>query len=186
MEERNDQQLISDYLNGDERALRLLFSRYLKTIYNFTYRFTGNIENAEDVTQETFLKVWKNLKKYDPEQNFKTWIFAIARNTALDLLRKKKDFVFSDFENEDGTNTIADSLTDAEPLPYELLLRAERTRELEKILNDVPPLYREVLLLHYYNEFTFDEISKILNKPLDTIKSQHRRGITILRKLLNN
>ena len=91
-----DKQLIVEYLKGDEKALETLFSRYLKPIYTFVYRLTGNAQDAEDISQEVFVKVWKNLKKYDDTRSFKTWLFTIAKNTAYDLLRKNKEIVFSD------------------------------------------------------------------------------------------
>ncbi|MBI4159946.1 sigma-70 family RNA polymerase sigma factor [Candidatus Wolfebacteria bacterium] len=73
-----------------EVSLELLIRRYLKPIYGFTYRYVGAGQDTEDVTQETFVKVWRNLKKFDQNKSFKTWIFSIAKNTAIDFLKKKK------------------------------------------------------------------------------------------------
>ena len=92
----SDKQLIINYLKGDEKSLELLIQSYLKPIYSFVYRCTGNTQDAEDVTQEVFVKVWRNLKKFDQRKSFKTWIFAIAKNTAFDHLKKRKgDTIFS-------------------------------------------------------------------------------------------
>ena len=179
--EQSDEQIIVDYLNGDTEAFEALVFRYLKPLYNFAYRLTGDTHEAEDIMQDTFLKVWKNLKKYRRGENFKTWIFAIARNTTTDYLRKKKHFVFSDFEYEEG-NSLTDNLADPAPSPDELFVRREGKEALEKALAKLAPLYREVILLHYREDFTFDEIGKITGKPLHTVKSQHRRGIEKLRE----
>ena len=188
-----DDELIAAYLAGDEEALPALINHHLKPIYNFSYRLLGNAHDAQDCAQETFVKAWRNLKKYRHGKNFRTWLFAIARNTAIDLLRKKKIYVFSDFSTrggstlggEDEENFLLDTLADTEPLPDELTLRRADNRTIESALQKIPPQYREVLLLRYHHDITFDEISKILGKPLNTAKSHHRRGIIALRKLLN-
>jgi len=115
-----DQELIANYLNGDEKALEILVKRYLKPLYNFAYKYTNSAHDAEDATQESFVKVWKNIGKYDRAKSFKTWIFTIAKNTALDLLKKKRPLVFSDFENNAGENMLMETLRDLSPLQDEL------------------------------------------------------------------
>lgn len=183
--QRNDQQLIADYLNGDEVAIAILIDRHLKSVFNFAYRLVGKSEDAEDIAQETFLKMWRNLKKYRQGENFKTWLFTIARNAAIDSLRKKRNFVFSDFEGEGGENLFVESLTDPEPLPDEIFAKAEEKRLLEETLAKLTPAHREVLLLHYIECFTFDEIGKILGASINTSKSRHRRALAELTKLLD-
>ncbi len=183
--ERDDQQLINDYLGGNGEALAILIRRYLKPTYNFIYRRIGSQSDAEDITQETFVKVWKNLNKYRKGESVKTWIFQIAKNTAIDWLRKKKNIVFTDFEDETGKNPILETLSDQEPLPDALVLKLEDTKLLTALLEKLSPLYREVLVLHYKDHLTFDEIGKILEKSPDTVKSQHRRALIQLKNLLN-
>jgi len=194
MPDSTDNDLIAKYLKGDEDALPALINRHLKTIYNFCYRMLGNSQDAEDVTQETFVKAWRHLKKYRHGENFKTWLFAISRNTAIDLLRKKKRLVFSDFSAKGGSAfggeneewSFLDTLADKEPLPDESIIRAADEQILENLLQQLPLHYREVLLLYYHHDITFDEIGIILDKPLNTVKSQHRRGLAALRDLLQD
>src|SRR5581483_632357 len=171
-----DQQLISNYLSGDEEALKELISRYLKPVYNFIYHLAGNKENAEDISQETFVKAWKNLKKYNPEQNFKTWLFTIARNTAIDWLRKKKSLVFSDFDSDDK-NVMESTLSDESPQALEEIILSEDKKHLLEGIEKLSPMYQSILTLRYNEEFTFKEIGEILGKPLHTVKSQHRRAL---------
>ncbi len=95
----SDQKLIANYLAGDEKSLEILINRYLRPIYSFVYRHVGNGEVAEDITQEVFVKVWRNLKKFDQNKSFKTWIFTIAKNTSFDFFKKKKAIPFSELEN---------------------------------------------------------------------------------------
>jgi RNA polymerase sigma-70 factor (ECF subfamily) len=182
--EKDEQTLIAEYLEGkSDEALAELIRRYIKPVYNFVYRFTGNNkEEAEDIAQETFFKMWRNLKKYRAGENFKTWLFTIARNTAYDHLRKKKNFVFSDFNTEDAL--FEDTLADTEPLADEIFTLTESKELLAQGMSELSPQFREVLILHYDHELTFDEIGKVLGEPLNTVKSRHRRAVEALRKIL--
>ena len=182
--QRNDSQLVLDYLNGDEEAFALIVSRYIKPVYNFVFRLCGNREAASDIVQEVFLKVWKNLKKFDPQKNFKTWIFTIARNTTIDWLRKKQDIIFSTFESPvsgEEKEHFENTILDLEPLPDEIFVRKELAADLEKALSKIRPDFMEIIILHYIEELTFDEISKIVGKPLNTVKSHHLRALHQMR-----
>lgn len=181
---RDDQQLIVDYLEGDETALSFLVDRYLKDVYGFACHLTGNIAAAEDIAQESFIKAWKNIRKFRQGSNFKTWIFTITRNTAIDWLRMQKEVALSSFENAVGQNVLLETVADSGLLPDELLARAEDTAYITELLEQLNPKYREVLTLRYSNEMTFEEIGKALRRPLHTVKSQHRRALVSLRRLL--
>lgn len=180
----SDGQLVSEYLEGDERALSVLVDRYLKDVYNFAYSLTHNKQAAEDIAQESFVKAWKHIRRYRQGANFKTWIFSITRNTAIDWLRQKKEIALSAFENEAGENVLLATLKDTAPLPDELIAQAEDTRFVEGLLEQLNPQYREVLTLRYSGNLTFEEIGQILKRPLHTVKSQHRRAIATLRRSL--
>lgn len=182
--DRLDQQLVADYIAGDEKSLEILIKRYLKPIYSFICRYVGNSQDAEDITQEVFMKVWRNLKKFDQQKSFKTWIFSIAKNSSIDWLKKKKTIPFSNFENEAGENLLTKRLVDPAPLPYELLERAGISEIVNKAMNQLTPQYRMVLFLRYNDHFTFREIAEVLGEPLNTVKSRHRRAIILLKKLL--
>lgn len=180
----SDQKLVLNYFNGDLESLEILIRRYLKPIYSFAYRYIGNEQDAEDVTQVVFVKVWRNLKKFDREKSFKTWIFSIAKNSCIDFLRKKKTISFSVFENEKGENGLTDALTDPHPLPQELLEKADMAQMLTSVMDNLSPKYRMVLFLRYNDHFTFREIAEALNEPLHTVKSRHRRALVILKEIL--
>ena len=185
MEKLSDAQLVEQYRAGDNEAIKFLISRHVRSIYNFIYRFAGNSHDAEDITQEAFVKVWRHIAKYDPQQEFRGWLFAIARNTALDWLRKKRPLTFADFENETGENALADTLVDPALLPNELAMQTDDTQAVNALLGGLSPRYREVLALRYNDQLTFDESSKKLGSPLDTVKSQSRRALIALKKLLS-
>jgi len=102
----------------------------------------------------------------------------------FDWLKKKKHFNFSDFTDEAGNNMLEETLIDPEPLPSELMERADVGQILEKALKQLPLSYQTVLILHYNEHFTLSEIAEILGEPKNTVKSRHRRGLIILRKIL--
>lgn len=180
----SDQQLIANYFAGDEKSFEFLVRRYLKPIYIFIYRYVGNEQDAEDVTQEVFVKVWRNLKRFDQYKSFKTWVFSIAKNAAIDFLKKKKTIPFSEFENREGKNMITETLADPSPLPTELLEKAGMTQMLNSAMEKLSPKYRMVLFLRYNDHFNFREIAESLGEPLHTITSRHRRALIKLEKLL--
>ncbi len=183
VENLSDQQLIENYFKGDEKSLEILIKRYLKPIYSFIYRYVGNAQEAEDITQETFVKMWRNLKRFDREKSFKTWIFSIAKNTAIDFLKKKRAMQFSDFENERGESTILERFIDSSPLPNELLERKDLAGMLAKAIGKLLPKYRKTLLLRHNDNLTFREISETTGEPLNTVKSRYRRGLIMLKKM---
>lgn len=179
--EKTDVQLVSEIILDTQGSFEELVARYTKPIYNFTFRLTGNVQTAEDLVQETFIKVWKNLDKYDPKQSFRGWIFTIARNTTTDYLRKKKTVPFSVLSKEDDL-PFEETLSDTTNLPNETLARLEDTESLEKILGTLPIDYQMVLLLHYQEGLTFEEIGDVVDKPPNTVKSWHRRALLALRE----
>jgi len=181
--ETTDKQLVEEFLNGNDLAFERLLKKHLKPLYNFLYQLTGDSLVAEDLTQITFVKSWKNLRRYDNSKNFKVWIFAIAKNTAYDWFKKKKTIPFSSFIDGEGNNKL-ENISDKNILPDEILNRKNIAEELEKKLQELPEHYRLVLTLHYKEDFSLSEISEILKISCNTAKSQHLRGLMKLKKLL--
>lgn len=182
-----DEEIVVLYKNGNPEIFKDLINRYTSPLYNFTARIV-NQNDAPDIIQEIFIKVWKNLHKFDSSKaSFRTWIFTIAKNTATDFLRKRKNLLFSDLEKneEKEMDSFAENIPDENLLPEETLQKLEDSLFLNKTLEKLRPNYKEILTLYYQEEMTFEEIGKILNKPLNTVKSQHRRAILELRKILN-
>jgi RNA polymerase sigma-70 factor (ECF subfamily) len=170
-----EKELIEKYLKGDEKALESLISKYLKPIYSFIFGYVQNQQDAEDLTQETFLKMWRNLKKFKKEENFEKWLFTIAKNTCFDFLRKKRKNLILNAEN---LEIIAD-------LAHPLLEKMEKESLLEKLkkeIENLPFKMKEVIDLHYNFGLNFREISEILGEPVNTVKSRHKRAISKLKR----
>ena len=186
MDMSSDEQLIANYFAGDEKSLEVLILRYLKSIYNFVYRYVNDEHEAEDITQEVFLKMWRNLKKFKKGKNFKTWLFTIAKNTAIDFLKKKKIIPFSEFEKEDGENKFIETLVDPAPSLDEIFEKTEIDEKIYNAINQLPLKYQIVLFLYYNDQLTFQEIAEILGESINTVKSRHRRALFILKKILKD
>ena len=179
-EEKSDNEIIELYKNGEKEALKYLIERYASPIFNFVAHLT-NRNDAPDIVQDIFIKTWKNIKRYDSKKaSFKTWIFTIARNSVTDFWRKKKNILFTEIEE-----SFSENIPDENLLPDEVLQKLEDAELLNKTLEKLRPDYREVLVLYYQEEMTFEEIGGILSKPTNTVKSQHRRAIIELRKLIS-
>lgn len=175
----DDKKLIEDFLDGNEDSFNILINRYLKPVYNFLYQLANGNSVVDDLTQETFFKSWKSIKKFDTNRSFKTWIFTIAKNTAYDYFKKKKTISFSNFIDEEGNNKL-ENISDGSILPDEILNRKNIAEEMKEKLKEIPEKYRIILTLRYKEDFSLQEISEILKVPYNTVKSGHQRA---LRKL---
>ncbi len=183
--EPTDAELVTRVLAGDDTALTELVDRHLPAVYTFCLRYMGSAEDAQDAAQETFVKAWRKLKTFDTKKNFRTWLFAIAKNSATDLMRKRKSVPLSKFENENEDNVLIDTLADAEPLPDEVFAEAARAKNAREALAQLPSRDRVILSLRYEEEESFEDIAKILKIPANTVRSLHRRALIALRKLLS-
>ena len=186
--ELSDEELAIQAQDGDDTAFNALTVRHIQHIFNFVRQYVPKKEDVEDVVQNTFFKAWKHIKSFKKDKKFKGWLFAIARNTALDHLKKKRSFSFSEMSSTDedsgGEISFADTLGDPEPLPHEVFERKEIANELMGVLDQLSPDYRATLIMHYNDEMTFEEIATIFKKPMNTVKSWHRRALKKVRELM--
>jgi RNA polymerase sigma-70 factor, ECF subfamily len=171
-----DGQLVNQYLKGDEVSLEILIKKYLKQVYNFIYRYVNNSSDAEDITQEVFVKTWRNLKKFDQNKSFKPWLFTIAKNTCFDFFKKKKFISLSLFED------YSDKLVDSSASPSKLINSLDAQQKIIPAMGKLSPQYRLVLHLYYHDQLNFREISEKLNESINTIKSRYRRALVILKE----
>src|SRR3989344_2355028 len=187
---KTDEILAKESAQGDDASFQELMRRFLTPVFNFSRQYVRAQAEAEDITQDTFLKVWKNIKKFNQGQKFKPWIFTIAMNTALDHIRKRKAIPFSEIDTSDeygqenSAPQFSETLEDLEPIADELFEQTENTDKISVALEILRPEYRSVLMLHYAEDLTFEEIAIVMNNPMNTVKSWHRRALEILRNHL--
>ena len=177
--EIDDSVLIFKYLEGDSKSLDILIEKYLRQIYSFVYKNVGDEAQAEDITQEVFIKVWKNINKFDQNKDFKPWIYQIAKNTSIDYLRKKKSIPFSRFENENGQNFITDTITEK---PANLLENISDKKTLVTAMQGLSVKDQKIINLRHKEGFSFREIAEIFQESINTTKSRYRRTLLSMRK----
>jgi RNA polymerase sigma-70 factor, ECF subfamily len=183
--EKTDAELISGILDGDESGFTILLDRHLSAVYKFAYRYMHDAADAEDIAQEAFVRVWKNIKKFDLSKNFRTWVLAIAKNAALDVIKKKKPMRFSEIgEEEEKLEAILAPYMESPKLADELFDQSALGANLSYAMEKIPSSYRTVLALRYTDHLKFREIAETLGEPIDTVKSKHRRGLALLRKFI--
>lgn len=183
--DRTDEELMISAAEGDLRSFDALVGRYADRIYGFTRRLAGDPDIAEDAAQEAFIKLWKNRKRFDREGSFRPWIFAIARNAALDIMRKRRDAVFSALRAHDDDAPFGDDIS-GEDIDLPEAFDQNLVRDaLEKTLLDLSPDQRAAVILHDMEGMTFEEAGRVLGKSPNTVKSHYRRAILSLRRRLD-
>lgn len=182
----SDAHIISQYLaNHDERLLEVLVRRNLPLVLRYIRNFTGNADAAADIAQETFVKVWKNLRHYDPSRPFQSWLFTIAQRTAIDELRKRQAIPFSAIVGADGVD-LADMLATDLPSPLQSAQTAHMHASLATALHSMPSSHARIVQMHLTDDLTFAQIARRVGAPLNTVKSTYRRALGTLRRLLSD
>jgi len=174
---RTDEQLLSDYRHGEKKAFSDLVQRYQRELYHFLVRFLGNRASAEDVFQETFLQVHQSADQFDLQRRFRPWLFTIAANKARDLIRSQArrpanplQATISPGDEESGE--FIDLMQSANETPDEPMEKQELQQQVQKAVTGMPEHLREILLLSYFHQFPYKQISEILDIPLGTVKSR--------------
>lgn len=177
---------IKQVLNGNQDAYTEIVDLYQARLYQVCYRMLGNKHEAEDITQEAFLRAFINLHSFDQKRKFSTWIFRIATNLCIDRIRKKKPDYHLDAQvpGTDGLDMYS-QIAASEELPVEQLEKMEMQERIQYEINRLPDKYRSVIVLKYMEELPLQEISEILDLPLGTVKTRIHRGREALRKQMS-
>lgn len=177
-----NQEVIAKAKKGDTKAFEQILFEYEKSVFGFIFQMTRNREDTEDLTQETFFKVYKKIRSYKKSKSFSTWIFAIAKNTTYDHFRKRKRarelYIVDDplvhFENY------------YKPIYSKTLLeQANLSLDIDVALSKIQPVYHKVISMSYMEGRSYSEISKILQIPLNTVKTYIYRAKKVLAKELS-
>jgi RNA polymerase sigma-70 factor (ECF subfamily) len=161
---------------GDRNAFGELVRRHYQGMVRVVYQMCGDTALAEDATQEAFIRAWVNLPSFQPTAPIRSWLYRIAINAALDVLRKKPEI---SIEEEQVT-----MITDQNPGPESALMEKERTAMIQQAMKDLPEASRSVLVLREYGELSYQEISKVLDIPIGTVMSRLNYARNRLREIL--
>lgn len=180
-----EQRIIQNAKDGDHTAFAELVDLYKDRVYHISYRMLGNRQEAEDVAQETFIRVYNNLESYNPQYKFSTWIYRIATNLSIDYIRRRKQnfSLDADISGAEGLDW-HDRLADTGLGPEEEVLADEFQNEVQSAIMDLNPKYRSVMVLRYIQDLSLQEISETVQLPVSTIKTRIHRGREALRKKL--
>ena len=180
-----DGTLVRRALKGDRKAFEMIILKYQQPLLNYLGRLTGEREQAQDFTQEVFLKVHASLSSFQPRFKFSTWLFKIASNFMIDFWRKKKIAAVSlDRTRDDEENPSSLQVPDAGPPVAKKYELAQIRKRIEDALNRVPEELRELFVLRHINEFSYEEIAEIKNLPVGTVKNRVFQTKEMLRSLL--
>ena len=184
----SDAELVGQFLKGRTAAFNLLVRRWQQPIYHYLYRMLMHREEAEDLTQQTFITVYNKLDKLNTPEKFKYWLYRIAMNKAKDFLKSKKNknMLSIDSGTDDGNDYPSPADTLAGTDNTERTMVQKELRELIQIgLQNIPDEQRDILILKQYQGLTFEEIAKITGSSVSTAKSRMYYGLKNLKQALD-
>lgn len=184
-EQLDDRSLVARILGGDRDRFAELVSRYERRVVNYVYRITHRYEDAHDLTQEIFVKVFLALDRYDPKYQFSTWLFRIAQNSAIDALRKKSVAeVPLTRTTTEGDQPKEREFADDGISPYRALKNKQLGAAIDTAVGKLPPDYRELIQLRHFAELSYEEIASMKKLPLGTVKNKLFRARNLLKDAL--
>lgn len=164
----DDRRLAEMVLEGDNVAFDYLFDRYREAIHRLFVQRTGSRTDADDLLQETFIKVYIRIHRYNPVYTFGQWVYTIARNTFVDYVRKQQDDLPIDERFASPPSNI--------PTPEENIIRQQQRNQIERYLDRMTPRYRELIVLRFFDELSYEEIADKLALPMGTVKTRIHRA----------
>ena len=178
-----DAELVRKSLTGDQRACRDLVRRYQRPVFSVLMRVVRRAEDAEDLAQETFVRMFRALDRYDPERPFTAWLFTIATRLAIDHLRRRRVQTVSLTVTEPGSTEERElDVEDRGLKPDEVTSNAEEERIAQDLIDSLPEHYRIVILLRHQQDLSYEEIAEALNLPLGTVKARIHRARALLKE----
>ncbi len=177
----SDAGLVELVLRGDQNVFAVLVERYKDAVQNLAYRMLGNATEAEDVTQEAFVRAFTQLATYKPAHKFSTWLLSIASHLSIDQLRRRR---FLALPLEDVP--FLEWIVDAGVSPEQSALRGEQHDEVQTYLQRLPGKYRAVIVLRYWHDFSYDEIANALNLTPALVKARLHRARELLARYMQN
>ncbi len=174
----DDDQIIKQCLSGDTEAFRYLVEKYQIRIINTCYKYTKNINDAEDVAQEVFLKAFDNLRKFKFDSKFYSWLYRIAVNTSLNYINSKEKRKEKETISEESCLIVQGTVSDDNPRDYYEL--TELIDKIQPIINKLPDELKIIIELYEINDYSYEEISNKLSLPIGTVRSRLHRARNML------
>ena len=177
LDKQSDAELFARYAAGEEAAFRLIVNRYKNGLYVFLRNFLNHRDLIDDVFQETFLQLFTSRESFDTSRPLRPWLFTIAANKAKDALRKRQRTAaipigtIADSE-EMSFDDVLNTLTSDSTMPYEKLEKGETAARVRQVIANMPENLREILILAYFNKFSYKQMAQILSIPIGTVKSR--------------
>ncbi len=187
MTDRTDEELVQSILEGCEDDFRVLVIRYQQRVVNYLTRMLRHHDEALELSQEVFLRVYRALYRYDPSYRFSTWLFRVAQNAAIDLMRKRRLKLVSLTRPPTGEAEGGDwEFPSDEQGPYGTLRNRERGQAILAAVAELKDEYRELIELRHFAELSYDEIAELKGMPLGTVKNKLFRGRQMLKERLED
>jgi RNA polymerase sigma-70 factor (ECF subfamily) len=184
-EQATDEELVAAVLEGERERFGELVERYQGRLVNYLFRLLRNADDAHDLTQDVLVKVYQVLDRYDSQYKFSTWLFRIAQNAAIDQIRRRRLKLVS-LRQDDPEGEGRDwDLPSGERGPYGELRNRERGDAIQEAIEALPWEYRELILMRHYGELPYDEIARLKQMPLGTVKNKLFRGRQMLKERLH-
>jgi RNA polymerase sigma-70 factor (ECF subfamily) len=184
-EQLDDRALVARILEGDRDRFTELVRRYEKRVVNYVYRITHRYEEAHDLAQDIFVKVYLALDRYDSKYQFSTWLFRIAQNAAIDVLRKKTISEVPLARPSEDEPQKEREFADPGVSPYRALKNKQLSAAIDKAVGNLPPDYRELIQLRHFAELSYEEIATMKKLPLGTVKNKLFRARNLLKEQLD-
>jgi RNA polymerase sigma-70 factor (ECF subfamily) len=177
LEKLSDAELLQRYTQGDEAAFREIVNRYRNSLYAFLRQFLNQPDLVDDVFQETFLQLFTSRDSFDQSRPLRPWLFTIAANKAKDALRKAQRTsavpIGTLTESEDMSfDEMLNTLSSDTAVPYDEVERNETATRVSEVIGNMPENLREILILAYFNRFSYKQMAEILSIPIGTVKSR--------------
>lgn len=164
----SDNEIVKLIAGRNKKIYHELVERYQTKLFSYLYRLIGNKEEAEDLLQNVFVKVYNNIKSYDTKKKFSSWIYRIAHNEAVNFLKKRSRRKLISIEDVQGSKDKLE-IADTRKNPIDSWISKELRKEMQEALEKLPEKYKQVLMLRYYYDKSYEEMSQELKKPVNTI-----------------
>jgi RNA polymerase sigma-70 factor (ECF subfamily) len=180
-----DEELVTVFKSGKVEAFNELVGRFKDPLVNYVYRYLGDFDEADDVVQDTFVRVYRHIDQYQPIAKFSTWIYTIATNLARTQYQRRKRWgIFSFGHRDDEDDERSHELRDNELLPDALANGSLLHEHIQQALNKLAPVFREVIVLYEIEEKSYEEICEITGQNMGTVKSRLNRARAKLQGML--